>query len=231
MDYLTIDWDFFVPEKARWDMGHGESVLFLTILWTHRAELIDRIKTSGEEKGFWKQLDVKLPQRVCVSDSHAYAYAVPNDADRVVLFDAHHDCWDRRGKGVGCENWLRIWLEESEAREVLWVYPKHLIENWGKQEVPEDLRSRVETMEWHGSIDLEEVETVHICRSGCWTPPWLDVDFIAFVMRGFQDSIHVMQDGVWDLMKMRWGAKETKQATDLHKKVLEMSQKAMMAGV
>jgi hypothetical protein len=231
MDYLTIDWDFFVPEKAIWDISHRESELYLNFLWTHRAGLIEHSKTSGEEKSFWRQLGVDMPDKVCVSDSHAYAYAVPGDADRVVLFDAHHDCWARNGDGVACDNWLRIWLEQDEAREALWVYPKHMIDNWGKQSIPKDLRSRVEVMEWKGKIELDEVDSVHVCRSGCWTPPWLDEDFIAFVMRGFQSNIFVMQDGIWDPMEMRWTADEKAEAIENHKKLIEMCQKVSPASV
>ena len=202
MDFVTVDWDFFVPEKAMWDMAHKESEMFLTLLWAHRGGLIKEAVTSGEEKDFWKSLG-KLPKNAFVSDSHAYAYAVTGEADRVVLFDAHHDCWQKEKDGlVYCDNWLRVWLEGDESREALWVYPKHVIENWGEQEVPEDLRDRVETLEWNGSVDLDKVKAVHICRSGCWTPPWLDADFIKFI--GHFSRVRSMQDGVWDATKPRW---------------------------
>jgi hypothetical protein len=157
-----------------------------------------------------------------VSDSHAFAYPMPFEADRVVLFDAHHDCWDSHNDGkVYCHNWLRMWLEADEAREALWVYPKHLIDNWGKQDVPEDLRSRVEAVEWNGLIELGDIEAVHICRSGCWTPPWLDKGFIKFVKDGFGDDVHSMQKGVWDSMNCRWTEQETADVVKVHEQRME----------
>ena len=57
---VTIDWDYWVPEKLEWDMGHRESQFFLEAIWAFRGQLIEHMKTTGEELAFWDHLRSKL---------------------------------------------------------------------------------------------------------------------------------------------------------------------------
>ena len=241
---VTVDWDFFVIEKPHWDMGHQESPLFLDVLWAHRYGLRNEMKTTGHEKDFWNIVGNLLPisenADIHVSDSHLYAYPAANDCEGIFLFDAHHDCWETRESGkVQCDNWLRIWLEENEERWAVWVYPEHA--RWqGAPELPEDMVGRIDVVTWkvfaeHPELvpGKETVDTLHICRSGCWTPPWLDQAFIDFFSEGCSPhDYHIQQDGIWNPMKLRWDEETESKAKSMLEKTNEMmaeSAKKMMS--
>ena len=206
---LTVDWDAFVAEKTEWDLGHWESLLYLKFLWMSRMWLYDQIKTSGKEKDFWK----KVPPGsgvTWVSDSHLFAFHLSHGVNRIVLVDGHHDCWPPSSskKLIECHNWLRAWLQSGKKRMVTWVRP-----DWsaGVMEVPDDLKDRFEIVGLDDKLELGDVWNVHVCRSGCWTPPWLDKAFIDFVgCRGY--PVARLQSGDWDPMKPRWNAKAERQA-------------------
>jgi hypothetical protein len=206
---ITIDFDFYVPERPEWDLGHSESLLFLKMLWASRAGLIDEMKTDGNEKTFWKwlggQVNLKKNVPFYVSDSHCFAYALLDDVDRVITFDAHHDCWADSAKGVYCHNWLRVWLEGGKGRKAMWVKPGWL---GAECTLPEDMAKKVKVETYTEGLDLglEGSTIVHICRSGCWVPPWLDKAFLGFLRasgRGLGDMT-VQQDGEWNPMAERW---------------------------
>lgn len=222
---LTVDFDFFVPEKPEWDMGHQESLIFLKMLWTSRIGLMDKMKTDGNESGFWQQFaGVKFTGPTWVSDSHAYAHSLLKGVNRVVLFDAHHDCWEGDSLGVDkserrimCHNWLREWLMGGKNRKVTWVKP-----DWQKAcTLPKDMKGRVKVVTYSKGMDLglEGSVGLHICRSGCWVPPWLDKAFLAFV-EALRRSIPIpMQDGEWNALKERWTAEDLNQALEYEKDI------------
>lgn len=215
---LTVDFDFFVPEDPMWDIGHRESKLFLTILWGTRGNLIDKMKTTGEEHGFWERIGVKRNgiRPIWVSESHCYAHTLTAGVDRIVTFDAHHDCWKGQKGEVSCENWLRVWLKGSKRRRATWVRPTWLEK--GVCEVPDDLKDRVDVVEGLEGLKLglEGPVDVHICRSGCWVPPWLDGAFLAFVgaLGGGLEGVEDMQGDGWEALKQRWTDEDLKTALE-----------------
>jgi hypothetical protein len=53
-------------------------------------------------------------------------------------------------------------------------------------EKPEDFRQinkifKIKYRTWDSIPAHVEVKAIHICRSGAWTPPWYDQNFINFV--------------------------------------------------
>jgi hypothetical protein len=209
---LTVDWDTFVPEKVEWDFSHQESLIFLNLLWKTRIGLKDQITTSGKEDGFWGRAGVVGGAGITwVSDSHTFVWGLLKGVDHVVLVDAHHDCWmgdslgiDRSERRIFCHNWLREWLVARKTRKVTWVRPE-----WSKDmfEVPKDLADRVKIVGLDDDWGVKQIDKVHVCRSGCWTPPWLDRQFESFVLDRRQPVIK-MQEGPWDPMRARWTKEE-----------------------
>lgn len=216
---ITIDWDYFVIYDNMWDLVHTESLFCLTTMWQYRKHLMNEIVSSGEEKTFWPWLYEHLNiNSLCATLSDSHACIVDNDnlwtqCDTLLLFDQHHDCWDtsdnNRDKGgriihLRCDCWGRAWLEENSERRMIWVYPDHLdacawedIRDLGEQliTVPRKKFDITEYSEWC-------IGGVHVCRSGCWSPPWLDKVFLKFIEdSGLQTS--VTQDGVWNPLQPR----------------------------
>ena len=232
---ISIDFDYFCPEKSEWDLGHKESLLYLKMLWQTRGYLYNEMKTSGAEVGFWqwfkKQANLDAVDNLFVSDSHCYAYNLLNNVNRVILFDAHHDCWPMdggkvKGNDIRCDNWVRRWLTESKrARRVTWVMPEWLED--GCYTVPGDLKGKVDVVRYSQGLDLGLNGSVvlHVCRSGCWVPPWLDGAFLGFLrgFRGTLDGVTVrLQDGEWDATKERWSADDLEACLESERQMAKM---------
>jgi len=217
---LTIDWDYFIPEKLEWDMQHNESLLYLIHLWMGRGGFFkDLIKTNGEEIGWWDRLHHRgydiSEDPIYVSDSHLFA-ANLGIYDQIITVDAHHDMWpagtnyletllgSEQPEGtVACHNWLRAYLSNVPTTTAYLVQAE-----WGKKifgrikpDAPDytDLWERVE----EGWPEEADITCIHICRSGCWTPPWLDDQFLEFVHYPALPTVS-LQEGEWDAMTSRW---------------------------
>ena len=105
--FLTVDWDFFVPEDGTWDFGHPVRDPSITqMLWVARAQgwaarglnLQTEMVTSGVEKIFWHRMlgrVANMPTGVTLtaSDNHdaAYELALQSGAKHILSFDAHTD--------------------------------------------------------------------------------------------------------------------------------------------
>ena len=109
---------------------------------------------------------------------------VTRAVSHVTLLDAHHDSGYKSlpdtltgigRNGYSCEDWMLRFA--SAERQV--VYP-----DWRKSidcENGEPLLP-VTRMLWSNFDPQERVyDRVFVCRSGAWTPPWLDEHFISFI--------------------------------------------------
>ena len=105
----------------------------------------------------------------------------------VYLFDAHSDL----GYGglmslnfeVNCSNWLGKLLKDKYIKEAYIFYSPYTVE---KPEYFKQINSMYDVKYWDFDVldNLDKcivVSAIHICRSGAWTPPWLDNKFIQFV--------------------------------------------------
>jgi hypothetical protein len=191
--------------------------------------------TSGAEIGFWNDLGKYFDTGwapLILSDSHAYAIRPAQDADTIILFDAHHDCWKDEKLKEGqyaCHTWLGQWLEENPSSEAYWVYPTEEAAELADN-IREGVADRLTPILWESFDDHftpgQEADLLHICRSGCWTAPWLDKAFIDFVEtsgRRIGEGI-VLQEGIWDPTKERWTQEqfeEYQRAEDKRRKLME----------
>jgi hypothetical protein len=214
-----------------WDLGHRENLLFLKMAWGARGAFVGEMRLTGDEVGFWKRTGMKRRgvEPLWVSDSHRFAHSLTAGVGRVVLFDAHHDCWEGDKGFVSCENWLRAWLEGSKRRRAVWVRPGWLEK--GACEVPEDLRDRVDVVEGLEGLEgldlgLEGPVTTHVCRSGCWMPPWLDKAFLGFLegWGGGLEGVLDMQEGEWKALEPRWAEKDLERALEEARRMGEFAE-------
>ncbi|WP_227764619.1 arginase [Zhaonella formicivorans] len=195
---LSIDWDYFVPVNKEWCGSYLENAQNLSGLWYQRylrermrGEDIRRTVDTGPElEEFWPKIitrfNIRKTTKVYVSDSHKFSYEICRDhgCNHVYLFDAHADL----GYGgisslafeLNCANWLGKLLQDNVIAKATIFYSPYTYE---KQEDFEEI-NRVFNIRYCTLEDLKgqiEVAAIHICRSGAWTPPWLDAKFYNFV--------------------------------------------------
>ena len=180
--FISIDWDYFVPEKVDWDFGHKETKAFLHFIWKTRFSAYDKMRTNGTEAGFWDNLkrSYKLPDVIDVSDSHLSAYENMSLhlSDTLILIDRHHDVYTLPSKvPIDCGNWVAAWLDANKNRHCYWVAPKDVESTY----MMPRYKKRVTVVKEIPILDDVWVTGLHACRSGCWTPPWLDEAFNRFI--------------------------------------------------
>jgi len=195
---LSIDWDYFIfTQKENWG-SYIENNRNLIDLWYKRyiqekrwgRDIRKSFHLSSEVNSFWEKIkehfkfakDIKA----YVSDSHSLSYNIAKEKDCkiVYLFDAHSDL----GYGglsslnyeVNCSNWLGKLLKDKQIEEANIVYSPYTAEK------PEYFRSinnayNVRYLSFEDLYKDIEVSVIHICRSGAWTPPWLDEKFNQFI--------------------------------------------------
>ena len=195
---MSIDWDYFIrTPKENWG-SYAENASNVMNLWYKRyiqakargKDIQKSFQLSQGVNGFWEKIRSHFrfteKTRAFVSDSHALSYYIARQhgCDTVYLFDAHADL----GYGglssldfeVNCANWLGKLLKEKRVKEANIIYSPYTAEK------PEFFRqiNNAFNVRYMGFDSLDtgiEVSEVHICRSGAWTPPWLDGKFLKFV--------------------------------------------------
>ncbi|KNZ69169.1 hypothetical protein Tfer_2274 [Thermincola ferriacetica] len=197
---LSIDWDYFVPIKKEWYGSYSENQWNVNKLWYRRyikeqmrgEDITRTIDVGVEYVGFWKRIRSRFrisdTARVYISDSHKYSYGIAreNACDAVYLFDAHADL-GYGGIGsldfeLNCANWLGKLFKNNHIREASVIYSPYTFE------CPEDFIEinnayNINYCELERLPEGIPVDVIHICRSGAWTPPWLDHKFLQFVYR------------------------------------------------
>ena len=237
---LSIDWDYFVPEID--DLGNIENAFFLDAVWHTRGYCIDSMLTNGHEVGFWEKIrgivDIQTTE-INVSESHLSAYRLVELAtEPLILVDAHHDCWPFKfsKRQIDCANWVSAWIRQAHSigveRHVIWVTPYELPQlafsfaagnSSLKSEIQEEVRNNITIItldELANYIDNRTINTIHACRSGCWTPPWLDKKWLAF-LESSQLEIKAMDSEPWDGLRERWTEVDLQNAIGVDKRIKE----------
>ncbi|HHV96296.1 MAG TPA: arginase [Clostridiaceae bacterium] len=218
---LSIDWDYFIyTQKNNWGL-YSENKRSLIDLWykryiqakAHGEDIQNEFNVSSELDIFWNKIKryfkFEKNMKVYVSDSHALSYIIAkeNDCQIVYLFDSHSDL----GYGglaslnyeVNCSNWLGKLLKDKYIKEAYIFYSPHTAEK------PEYFKhiNRIYNVKYCDFSDLSNldaliiVSAVHICRSGAWTPPWLDDKFIQFINAlGFPYKMVDCPERKWDIV-------------------------------
>ena len=196
MRLLSVDWDFFFPvpeidKEFLYDWGHSENPSIPnSILWNIRGvDFIQRNKplplTSGEELNFWERFCFVPDVALYYADSHfnIYSAKVRKNITEIWNFDAHHDSYQTEkqmlDKGlITCENWATLF--SSIGIKVNTVYPQ-----WKKWAIKEDKpKGTIEKRRVDNKNKFQEhFDRIFVCRSGAWTPPWIDKYFWDFITK------------------------------------------------
>lgn len=195
---LSIDWDYFIcTKKENWG-SYIENSKSLIDLWYKRyiqakvlgKDIKESYKLSSEWAVFWEKIKKRFlfdkGTKAYVSDSHSWSYniAKEHNCNTVCLFDSHADL----GYGglsslnfkVNCSNWLGKLLKDNQIKEAYVFYSPYTMEE------PEYFKqiNSIYNIKYCSFNDLKKsfmVSAIHICRSGAWTPPWLDEKFNQFI--------------------------------------------------
>lgn len=194
---LSVDWDYFVYAKDSWG-SYLENKKSLEDYWYKRyiqakalgKDIEKAFLLSPERNTFWskikKHFKFKKTAKAYVSDSHALSYQIAKESNcqAVYLFDSHADL----GYGglpsldfeLNCSNWLGKLLKEGHVKEA------HIFLSPHATREPEYFKEmkRIFNIRYRDLNELNErieVSAIHICRSGAWTPPWLDSQFDQFI--------------------------------------------------
>lgn len=195
---LSIDWDYFIHTQNEILGSYIENTNNAIHLWYKRYI---QEKARGKDIRKWFQISPELDEfwqkirehfifakgtKSYVSDSHALSYKIAKEhgCKGVYLFDAHADL----GYGgmisldfpVHCANWLGKLLKDRLLEVANILYSPYTLEK------EEDFKPicNAFNIRFTKFSELDsgiEVSAVHICRSGAWTPPWLDGNFYRFV--------------------------------------------------
>lgn len=212
-DYIAVnvDWDFFFKEDSMWDWGHRESSLFLEAAWQWRFEQFLGSQSMGGRdleqfyqpnilyKSFWEEL-----QRLgfdfsdalfLIGESNLGAWSsfANMPVSHVYNFDFHHDvAYEDLGKRVDCGNWLGQLLREKKRLTATIVYPtkeRQADEFHLPESVETLIGSKIQATTFRALEEApRKVRYLFICRSGSWTPPWADDQFLGFIGQAPSDS-------------------------------------------
>jgi len=141
--------------------------------------------TSGEENSFWKRFRIYSSTDLYVADSHkfiTYSPLTQHHYDQVISYDAHHDSgYDNPIPKFkfSCEDWTHYFMDKGIPVKV--VYPK-----WKEKYafVDEELETPIQLLERtidRGESPQQNISAVFLCRSGAWSPSWLDKKFFSFM--------------------------------------------------
>ncbi len=197
MRILSVDFDYFVNptpiQRANYfpDGGLEMNDTLNSFVWAGSyAFSKSATKKFGDEMS--SLMDVELLKKplqmihniimtqkdICgmVADSHMHAYDFireNHDGSATELYnvDFHHDTFDV-GKEVHCGNWLRRLLDEGAVDEAYWL-------NRPESELDGNLTTVIQLSE----LPKTGYDLVYVCRSGWWTPPHMDGDFIKYLAR------------------------------------------------
>lgn len=144
MNVLSIDFDFWFPEKPEYDWGHRETPIFLEVVWPSRAISLlaqdvdirkemacaespepSELKKHLESEKNWNFAD---DCSVSVAESHASAYYAWEDLSgdvTVYHLDAHHDFGygSESVESLDCGSWIYHLAKKISIDRVKLVYP------------------------------------------------------------------------------------------------------------
>lgn len=236
---LVIDWDYFFEEKTQdpkqwflYDWGHSENnALFSGPIWVIRAADFDtsnipRPRMNNEWTDWWGRFDIDEDAVLYYGDSNVLAlrdevrHAAAARTAQVWLYDAHHDSGYNNTRDLEdiaktlrftCEDWM-VGYRMIDRAELHVRYPTW--KTWAMDGEPEPLVP-VDRCYDNGLPNDVHFDTVFVCRSGAWTPPWCDHDFEDFITDAPVNELYALED----CQPREWNEDEVKAVVAAHKQL------------
>lgn len=191
------------PTWGCFDWGHAESAFFINgPLWRMRERAFRMMNVDvpfmavpdGGWVAFWNRFTFAESGlegvQAFAADSNAHAGTLrPPDGsahfESVLLFDAHHDSGYHitsiaeyeKQTTFSCEDWM-LEHQRQGVRDLEVRYP-----TWNPNGPSNTLPDGALTRQYvdDGQPITDEFDTVFVCRSGAWVPPWCDTQFEEFL--------------------------------------------------
>lgn len=201
---ISIDWDYFMDYMKTWNGSYLENDDNIQKHWykeyykgLSRGIDITRNMNVGEEaEKFWHNIKSKVlfkkNTKILLTESHLAAYKIAKEqgVDSVYSFDSHSDLgyegMDSFKFEVNCANWLGKLLDDKLIREANVIYGPYTNEYIDEfKEINDTYNVKYLNID---DINCENpADIIHICRSGCWSAPWLDKKLMLFIYEsGFE---------------------------------------------
>ena len=218
---LSIDWDFFVKYDDMLDLGFNETFFHIYELWAVREGMHDYKKLmplgiNPQEylKKLLKKFDIKKAKMV-VAESHCEIYEqlyIDGDCYNVINLDAHHDIMYHRNPSmqnldisVICSNWVSHLINAGILNHYTHVFPlwKQFKDCLWTQQLKKFMNNEDYGITWDyiqsnhflRYQNKYKVDVLFICRSGGWTPPCWDKEFVKFV-KAFPKRPHIIKRNI-----------------------------------
>lgn len=204
---LSIDWDYLVNAtmKERVEMfpdGGSEKLpeVISRIVWSTRYASCPQLKDIGVDvdamdilKEFISKNCFNAP--IIVSDSHGsiwdaiLRYKPKDSLIDVINVDFHHDMYVNDMGYVDCGNWVNCLFETRTQHENRKLKNANNHYYWVAREDSEDsITEECQRLNYMVKKDINflktlddfECDLLFICRSGIWSPPHLDEEFMNF---------------------------------------------------
>jgi len=186
---LSIDWDYFIkvsmdvrmncfPDGGTGNINPNVQSIIWASLYKHKelskvkidiAELINLKVLLNHSVDYY---DTK----VIVAESHEHIYKAVhrmirnNQSIELYNIDFHHDTYGTDGTDVDCGNWQRILIDEDISDSQY---------TWIKRPESDDTLYTLDTCKITDINSDVPFDLVFLCRSNMWSPPHLDIPFIA----------------------------------------------------
>lgn len=253
---LSIDWDYFIKatndeRSIMFPDGGNENLspYIQNVIWTsHYGSPAYNLEKIGVDREALKKIrfvlaiqqlwnkNVNRPS-VMVTDSHKWAFDFisqhvksSQQAIEVYNVDFHHDIYDicdtydvtdngvTGDSSINCGNWLRKLCENYEVKP-----------HWIAREDSDPEADFQEPIPRATLDDLMNVQfdIIFICRSGMWSPPHLDIEFIRLVNPYTHKWVTSIDHNI---LKSRYTA-EFKKTVESYKRQMREITKNMAGGV
>ncbi len=196
---LDIDFDYFVDEKLFHDFSYSESKFFMESIWDIRfittysnpfgrgtvdltkeftlnddalREVLDFIKNCYEIDSW------------AVSDSHLFAYkyildeAISSILDGLIHIDRHND-YNILEDRIHAGNWLRYIKHNLPGLPIYWIPQSKKDKLYVDKEEIKGIM-KIKNRKYLKSLNPDDINSIFLCKSSAWTPPWLDSAFFSF---------------------------------------------------
>lgn len=189
MNFLSVDFDYFLPNLGHYDWGADENnPVFYDAVWYSRVTDIDLMTKApvltacrpdpALLTGFWDRVLVNsTPDMLFIADRHMDIWPACRAADAIWNFDQHADTGyspeDYPARELNSGNWAAD--VDLDGADYTVVYPPWRIDHI------ETFARQPDRVVYQIPEDPPDFDVIFVCRSSAWVPSWCDRAFADFV--------------------------------------------------